>query len=656
MAFFFSMALKNVAYRVISQLLYPFIFAVITVCFIFIDIPRTVKIPISDEIPIFNEDKDPVIITHLTDLHISTFYPDAIPHCNLSLNFISKYIKPTFNVITGDCTDNFIKLGWPRKSGQIEEQFKMYNQLLRESGVYNYTVEAIGNHDSWAMSKLTNESFVIKYFAHNKFTPSSFVERDGVRIVTLNPYRIPTPLNPIGNNPKLEESYLLALEENLKHSSNDTLMIVITHFPSPTLFPQDNTPKTDLSYAQLLSQNHVQVVLNGHIHKSVVLYHEDANTVEIVGTPSKFFPVFGLLSVDNKQINYVRINSENPTYASISYPGSSLYSASSLLSYNGFVRVVSFNDEAQHFSAELTQSGKDPLKCNLVKVRNISETGTLYQCQFQSSEQYSGLYKLHVTGDMNFDNEIEFYVNQSYEVKQKTYLLYNSKGFIIGVGLGLCYHFLVFCGMILPFTRECFGEYDENIIYCILFGPLITGYRLKKLEIWAKLIYGVLIIWPTFAPIGFFYTGEERAVISAWGFSIRGDFQWENTLIAILIVFLFLTGVAIQELFLIVSTSWRVSYYGDASLAGFLLLVSFGIWVWFSAELTNISPLIAASLPFVIFPIIAIVSAVIHRPLRKLRKLREAERERQRQLNDELLNAEKGELEGEGEEIPTPIP
>ena len=151
------MTVKNVIYRLISQFLYPLIFLIITICIIFLDIPKTVKIPVSDKIQVFDEDKDPVVITHITDLHISNFYEHSIPNFKASLNVISNYIKPTFNVITGDIADNLIKIGWPRKSGQVEEHFKLYNQFIKEAGVYDYTIEAIGNHDSWGISKITNE-------------------------------------------------------------------------------------------------------------------------------------------------------------------------------------------------------------------------------------------------------------------------------------------------------------------------------------------------------------------------------------------------------------------------------------------------------------------------------------------------------------------
>ena len=643
------MTVKNVIYRLISQFLYPLIFLIITICIIFLDIPKTVKIPVSDKIQVFDEDKDPVVITHITDLHISNFYEHSIPNFKASLNVISNYIKPTFNVITGDIADNLIKIGWPRKSGQVEEHFKLYNQFIKEAGVYDYTIEAIGNHDSWGISKITNESNVIKYFAHNNFTPSSFVEKNGIRIVTLNPYRAPTGVNPLINNPRLEKQYLAALEENLKYptKSNDTLTIVITHYPSTTLSPQSKTPNTGLSYLELVSSCNVPVILNGHIHRAAVSISQNLDVVEITGAPSKMKSVFGILSIDNGQINYARINSTNPSYATISYPGSSLYTSSVISSYNGFVRLISFCSEAAHFSAELMQSGKDSKKCDLVKLRNISETATLYQCQFPSSEKYKGLYKLHVTGDLNFDDEIQFYVDQPFEIKQKRNTFYNVNGFLVGIGLGIVYHLLVFCGMFLPFSRKCFGEYSENILSCIFFGPFITGYRLKKLEIWAKLIYDVVIIWPTFCPNGFFYTGGERAIVLSWGFSAGGDFQWDNILILVLVFFLFFTAIGIQEFFLIAATPWEKSYIFDAIVGAILLLGSLFGWVVFSAELTNITPLIAVSFPFIFFPIITIIVVFIHEPLKQRRKRREAERERQLQLNDELLDVESRQHEGE---------
>lgn len=658
------MALKNVCFRVVSQFTYPILFLIIILISIFIKVQYHFKIPVSND-NIFNEDFDPAWIAHMTDLHISEFYPKAVENANKSFRYINKYIKPPFLLITGDITDGYKRPKRPCQSLQIESQFQTYNQLIKTSGVSEYTFETIGNHDVVGIPESlveSNQTNFHKYFHINETSVSTVRERNNVRIISFNPVDFTSGTGLMNLIKKIDSHNLDRLEKviskncqnnnNSDVSNSNPLTIVVSHYAYASLYPQrKTTSKAD--FGELLEKGNIKYFINGHLHPSNPLTLHHKGYLEITGIPSKLNEEFAVFTVDNGHSNYYLINPNNEKPSVVTYPVPSIYENEIPNEYAGQVRILSFSNEASQFKATLENPNiKEKVQCELKFVRNLSNENNresevhvprLFQCTLPNNN-FKGKNTLKIEGDL--EETIEFNVGESLSVTEKQNVLFNAFGFIVGISLSIVYHLLIFIGMIFGFDHEFFYEYTEHPIFCLLLGPIITGFRMKKLEVWAKILIAIFILGPAFIPIGFFKSGDETGLMIFWGYSFRGDFVWDTFLLGFGTYYFFSVAIAIEEVFIVVLTKWKISYYGDIAIAVILYFV--GLYGWYLVGLEICTGFYwVASLPFFIFPILTIIAAVVHRPLKKRRKILEAERERNRNhgIDENLLNAEKGEEE-----------
>lgn len=562
-----------------------------------IKIPQKYTIPVSFE-NFFDEQKDPIWIAHMTDLHISQFYPKAIENANKSFNFINKYIKPPFLLITGDIADNYKNEKRPCQSLQIESQFQTYNKLIKSSGVSDYTFETIGNHDVVDISEKqakNNETNFNKYFNINETSVSTVREKNKVRIISFNPVDFTSGTGLIGIIKKIDDHNLDFLEKvinencqdvNNTNSSDDNIVTIIaSHYTTSSLYPQKKTT-SGVTFGELFEKCNIKNFINGHLHpKTPLTMHHKNGFIEITGIPTKFYDGFAIFTVDNGHSNYVHLNSDNEKPVVVTYPVPSVYENEIMNDFSGVIRMISFSNEASRFKATVeNENTKETVQCDLEFVRNLSNESEvhvprLFQCDLSksSSFNYEGKNTLKIEGD--HEETIEFNVNKPLTVTESHNNLYKGSGFIVGISLAIIYHMIIFIGMIFPFDHENFYEYDEHPIFCLFFGPLITGFRFKRLEIWAKLLLGIFILGPVFAPVGFFYSGGESVLMIFWGYSVRGGFTWDTFLLGLGTFYFFTVAISIEEVFIVVLTKWKVSYYGDSVVAGLLYL--FGLFGWY---------------------------------------------------------------------------
>lgn len=92
-------------------------------------------------------------------------------------------IRPSIVLASGDLTD--AKSAYVVSSAQYEEEWKMYNEVLRSTGVLNTTkwIDIRGNHDNFNIPKLYSEKdLFMKYSV--KRQPRSYYEQvdvDGIK-------------------------------------------------------------------------------------------------------------------------------------------------------------------------------------------------------------------------------------------------------------------------------------------------------------------------------------------------------------------------------------------------------------------------------------------------------------------------------------------
>lgn len=614
--------LKNSCFRILSQFFYPIIFIVIVLICSFYMKSRKFTISVSKS-SIFEEENDPIWVVHMTDLHISSSFPQAIIYANESFHFINQYIKPPFLLITGDVVDNYESSKRPCKSYQIESQFQKYNELIKLSGVINYTFETIGNHDVVGISKSVNDNHQTnfhKYFHVNNTCISTVKEKGNIRIISFNPVDFTSGTGLLGLVKKIDSHNLDPFEEAIADSCQNTsqIKIVISHYTTTTLYPQMKT-SSGSSFGELFERCNIKYFLNGHIHPKTprTLHHKNGFT-EFTGTASKVYGGFAVFSVDNGHPNYFQMNSQNDRPAVLTYPVPSKYENEVMKEFSGFVRIISYSNKASQFNVTVeNQKSKEKVDCQLQFVRNLTNSienksevhyPRLFQCKLPNIG-YNGENALKIEGDLN--ETIEFNVNKPFKVTEKHVVLFVSFGFIVGISFAIIYHTIIVIGLFLPFSNDFFGNYLEKPFFCVLLGPLVTGHRMRKLFLCERIFLAFLILSPIFMPVDFFKSGGDRGFMLFWGYLFNSEFTWDTFLVGFASLYFFTATIAIEEIFIILMSKWDLSYLFDIIVSAVFYAIALYGWYFFGIEV-SCGAVWFASFPFILYPICAVVLAVVH--------------------------------------------
>jgi len=96
----------------------------------------------------WNSTADPLIFTHLSDIHI-TYLKDIKNYEELFK--AAKNLNASFHLLTGDLADNYKKRHFPKVGKQNSEDWRIYKYLL-DTYLYNETILDIsGNHDMFGV-------------------------------------------------------------------------------------------------------------------------------------------------------------------------------------------------------------------------------------------------------------------------------------------------------------------------------------------------------------------------------------------------------------------------------------------------------------------------------------------------------------------------
>lgn len=358
--------------------------------------------------PYFNNSQDPIWFLHFTDIHLSSKknnYLTILERFNRSLSIFS----PDHIAVTGDIADNYRGDVNPIYYEQMEEDWKLYTQLLTDLDNYfneyhetkpsnnddtdqeqyykmsflKNPLHVAGNHDVFNIKSFNSKKHFANGILYNKSTSvaNNVKFNENITFVTINPFSYPEPstsiiwwISPTRKILSEINNLLQEVNENISQSKTnihqpDTSQkdegiyhqtIVLGHYPSRMWFPSFSSTLSS-------SNNNVRIYLCGHRHptKPRILHHGQA--IEVVGTPLFRYNEVGILSSDNGHFSYHQVNLNSEKFAFLTYPNpDSMKSSMERFDepIDGMeVRAVSFSSE-MNLSFQLDGGLTQKLDCN----------------------------------------------------------------------------------------------------------------------------------------------------------------------------------------------------------------------------------------------------------------------------------------------------
>ena len=262
-----------------------------------------------------NFDKDPIILIHTTDLHISTRNKEKTDGSTLLISTLCEY-NPDLFLLTGDYVDN------------IDPDQEMGEQNLEDWKIYNITIknrlekkgfkviDVSGNHDQWAVDTFNSEenNFLDNSFIYNRTNiknESDFylrkidlnIDNNSMIFLLINEYNYPVYRPPYGLEVHTTIKQLDLLENTL-NSLNESDIFVLTHYPVDRAWLLKSSKGN--SFEEIISNEKIYAIFSGHEHPSNVkiVHHGEKGGLEFCTASAFNKKRAGLITLDNGNLVY----------------------------------------------------------------------------------------------------------------------------------------------------------------------------------------------------------------------------------------------------------------------------------------------------------------------------------------------------------------
>ena len=275
---------------------------------------------------VFNYSEDPLVFSHVTDVHISAYEPLKIVNSRALFKELMFY-RTNFTLFTGDLVDSYPKQNWPRIGKQVHKDWLLWKHLLDVEAPGLDYIDIPGNHDLFGIYEpFSRHMNYIDY--SNTFTRESIksmedfwvrvVNKSGLNFVLVNTYRFPTIHPPYLNWPYPTRKMLDHLESVL---TNVGKCYVAVHCPVDNHWSIVKS-SSGKSFSQLMKSDNILAIFSGHFHPDhVLIEHHSQYNVEYIGVAAFQFRGFGLCSIDNEQFVYHSIYFDSfRKYIFVTYP------------------------------------------------------------------------------------------------------------------------------------------------------------------------------------------------------------------------------------------------------------------------------------------------------------------------------------------------
>ena len=267
----------------------------------------------------FGFTEDPIILIHMTDIHMSITDMHRTDGSSILLVSLCEY-KPDLFLLTGDYVDNFKK---GQKTGiQNLDDWKMYGSsivnILKKKGFQ--VVDISGNHDQWAVDTFDSKenTFLDNSFIYNRANVKSeedffcrkyklTIRNTDLTFLLINDYRYPVYRPPYGAETHTTNKQLDLLE-NFMNAIDESEIFVLSHYPvdRAILYKSDKGN----SFDDIISNEKVYAIFTGHQHPASVkiVHHSEKGGIEYC-TPAAFASKkAGLITLDNGNLVYHEVH------------------------------------------------------------------------------------------------------------------------------------------------------------------------------------------------------------------------------------------------------------------------------------------------------------------------------------------------------------
>ena len=297
----------------------------------------------------------PTILAHITDLHLIVSREEHTQHIKEIFDKISKNVKPTAIIVTGDIVDG-------RKG---DSKFSLYGQYLVNWQPFQEILEAhpemdfitvAGNHDEVNIQENTdNDHFFSKTTGtshENYYVQTKIIETNAgkVRIVGFNPFTFPYPPAPLGIFLEPTDEMLEQLKNALNGPEEVICNIVVTHNPSESMI---NMEKYE---AVVGKENNVRALLTGHFHCENPYYHVlSTGAIEAIGTLNEGEnSTINVLSIDGGVTSMSPMSLDDEMFIVTNPPPAEQFTDQNYFTDENFrIRVCVFDDRKKTISVFL---------------------------------------------------------------------------------------------------------------------------------------------------------------------------------------------------------------------------------------------------------------------------------------------------------------
>ena len=466
----------------------------------------------SYEGPSWNSSSDPLIFTHISDIHIT------------SLNEIDKYrtlfrtakkLGANFHLLTGDFADDYKKRHFPKVGKQNQKDWKYFKELL-DTELYNETIiDIAGNHDMFGVISPFNKDLgyldVSKIFTRNNTkTLRDFwlktVKVEGMNFVLINPYNFPVVHPPYGYFAHPPKKLLNLIEQEINNVGPCSILI---HYPVDFFMWKKN--RKGNTFGKIMKNQNIQYIFSGHTHPlKFEIKHHEYGGIEFVGTSTKKTKDFGIVTIDNGRLVYNRVkfkeNKFENYYMTYPVPLNQISKTHNFNEKNTEIRIISYKNEIED-NLYITGDFNGKLEYQ----RDLKNGAKLYSMPLNIISD--GKYEIKFVAP-GYEIKREFYVGKKVKISGERFDL--IKCFVLPFIISTAVILLFLLIITFPIRIINFSFIDDWIlgklegkcyywIICIFLCPFILNYRIcTNAPIYFRIILFFFLCYPLALPLQFF--------------------------------------------------------------------------------------------------------------------------------------------------------